>query len=69
MRDAKPGAIFLKDYRPPAFLISRTELEFELHEDCALFVPTAPKERNPISECGALAKPLELASFDLVWRQ
>ncbi len=36
MREARPGTIFLKDYSPPDFLISRTELEFELHEDHAL---------------------------------
>jgi aminopeptidase N len=33
MRDAKPGAIYLKDYQPPAFLINRTELHFELGEE------------------------------------
>jgi aminopeptidase N len=36
MRDAKPGTIFLKDYTPPAYLISRTELHFDLREDCAV---------------------------------
>jgi aminopeptidase N len=35
MRDANPGTVYLKDYRPPAYLINRTELHFELHEDCA----------------------------------
>ncbi len=33
MRDAQPGAIYLKDYRRPAYLINRTELHFELDED------------------------------------
>lgn len=36
MRDAKPTSIYLKDYRPPAYLINRTELHFELYEDCAI---------------------------------
>ena len=36
MKDAQPGAIYLKDYRPPAYLINRTELQVELHEDRAL---------------------------------
>ena len=36
MRDAQPGTIYLKDYQPPAYLITRTELHFELHEDYVL---------------------------------
>ncbi len=36
MRDARPSAIYLKDYRPPPFNIERTRLEFDLHEDHAL---------------------------------
>lgn len=36
MPDAKPGTVYLKDYRPPAYLINRTELHFELYEDCAI---------------------------------
>ena len=36
MKDAKPGTIYLKDYRRPAYLINRTELNFELHEDYVL---------------------------------
>ncbi|MEZ5501361.1 MAG: aminopeptidase N [Halioglobus sp.] len=36
MRDAKPGTIYLKDYRPPAYLVNRTELHVELYEECAI---------------------------------
>lgn len=36
MRDAQPGAIYLKDYQPPAYLVEQTELHFELHEEYAL---------------------------------
>jgi aminopeptidase N len=36
MRDADPVSIFLKDYKRPAYLIGRTELHFELQEDCAI---------------------------------
>ncbi len=36
MRDAKPETVYLKDYRPPAYLINRTELHFDLREDCAI---------------------------------
>ncbi|PLW67164.1 aminopeptidase N [Pseudohalioglobus lutimaris] len=33
MRDANPGAVYLKDYCAPAFLINRTELHFDLGEE------------------------------------
>ena len=36
MHDAKPTAVYLKDYRPPSYLINRTELHVELYEDCAI---------------------------------
>ncbi len=36
MRDDKPETVYLKDYRPPAYLINRTELHFELYEDFAI---------------------------------
>jgi aminopeptidase N len=50
MRDAQPKPIHLADYRPPPFLIPRTELHFELHEDHALVHATLAFERNPASE-------------------
>ena len=30
MRDAQPAAIYLNDYRPPDYLVERTELHFDL---------------------------------------
>ena len=30
MRDARPTAIYLKDYQPPDYLVERTELHFDL---------------------------------------
>ena len=30
MRDARPSTIYLKDYRPPAYLIEQTQLHFQL---------------------------------------
>ena len=36
MRDANPVTIYLKDYKPPAYVINRTDLHFELHVDCAI---------------------------------
>ena len=33
MKDAQPKAIYLKDYQVPEFLIDRTELHFDLHDE------------------------------------
>jgi aminopeptidase N len=52
MRDATPGTIFLEDYQPPAYFISRTELEFVLHEDHALVMAKLHLWRNPQSPEG-----------------
>lgn len=46
MRDATPAAIYLKDYQPPAYLVDRTELEFELWEDHALVHSRLGIQRN-----------------------
>jgi len=53
VKDARPGAIYLKDYQPPAYWISRTDLDFELHEDHALVVATLHLWRNPESTEGS----------------
>ncbi|MSQ70722.1 MAG: aminopeptidase N [Betaproteobacteria bacterium] len=47
MRDPTPNLTYLKDYTPPAFLIPRVELEFDLHEDYALVCAQLSMERNP----------------------
>ncbi|MDG1946140.1 MAG: aminopeptidase N [Halioglobus sp.] len=36
MQDASSGTVFLKDYTPPPYLINRTELHFELYDECAI---------------------------------
>ena len=46
MRDAIPAAIYLKDYQPPAYLVERTELDFELWEDHALVHARLGVQRN-----------------------
>ncbi len=46
MRDAKPAAIYLKDYQPPAYLIDHTELHFDLREDYALVIARLHLRRN-----------------------
>ncbi|NND69685.1 MAG: aminopeptidase N, partial [Halioglobus sp.] len=53
MREARPGTIFLKDYCPPDFLISRTELNFELHEDHALVDAVLHMSRSATAEGNA----------------
>jgi aminopeptidase N len=62
MRDAQPGAIYLRDYQPPAFFIERTELAFDLHEDHALVSACLHIRRNPAVTGG---KPLELQGQQL----
>ncbi len=50
MKDAQPRTIWLKDYRPPAFLIPQTELVVRLHDDCAEIETRLHITRNPASE-------------------
>ena len=57
MQDAKPGAIYLKDYLPPAYRIEQTELHFDLHEDHALVNSRLHIRRS--QDCAATA-PLRL---------
>ncbi|MDO8863056.1 aminopeptidase N [Haliea sp. E1-2-M8] len=73
MRDAQPQVIQRKDYRPPAFLIERTELGFELHEDHALVNACLHLRRNPEGEPDAAlelhGQELELLSLSLDGRE
>ncbi|WP_024460037.1 aminopeptidase N [Marinimicrobium sp. LS-A18] len=46
-RDAQPKAIQLKDYRPPEYLIDRTELHFDLGADKTRVTSTLTLRRNP----------------------
>ena len=62
MRDAKPAAIYLKDYRPPAYLVTHTDLHFELWEDHALVTSRLQLRRN--AGVGA-ATPLQLDGVGL----
>ena len=62
MKDAQPGTIYLKDYRPPDFLIPRTELEFSLYEDRAEVSARLWLTRNDEASADA---PLELHGQEL----
>ncbi|MEQ9465110.1 MAG: aminopeptidase N [Haliea sp.] len=73
MRDAQPQVIHRNDYQPPAFLIERTELAFDLHEDHALVSACLHLRRNPEVEPGAAlelhGQELELLSLALDGRE
>lgn len=73
MRDAQPQVIHRKDYQAPAFLIERTELAFDLHEDHALVSACLHLRRNPEGEPGAAlelhGQKLELLSLAIDGRE
>ncbi|MCG8610886.1 MAG: aminopeptidase N [Pseudomonadales bacterium] len=50
MKEAQPQPIYLRDYRPPAFLVDHTELEFDLYEEGAQVVSRLKLRRNPDSD-------------------
>ncbi|MGE5793642.1 MAG: aminopeptidase N, partial [Bacteroidota bacterium] len=47
MRDPTPVTIHLKDYTPPAFLISTVDLDVDIREEFALVRAKLAVERNP----------------------
>ena len=47
MRDATPQTIHLKDYTPPAFLVTTVELDVDIAEGAARVRATLRLERNP----------------------
>ncbi len=63
MRDAQPAAIYLKDYEPPAYLVDKVELHFDLREDDTL-VHSRLHMRYNGSDAGT--KPLQLHGEGLV---
>ncbi len=46
MKEASPRAIYLKDYRPPDFMIERTELRFHLDDEATLVESRLQVKRN-----------------------
>ncbi|MGE5097408.1 MAG: aminopeptidase N [Betaproteobacteria bacterium] len=62
MRDAVPQTINLKDYAPPAFLISNVGLDVDIVEGCATIHATLRISRNPARDGGL---PLVLDGEDL----
>ncbi|MFH1044429.1 MAG: aminopeptidase N, partial [Pseudomonadota bacterium] len=47
MREPAPKTIYLKDYTPPAFLISTVDLDVDIRDDHALVRSTLALARNP----------------------
>ena len=47
MREPAPKTIYLKDYTPPAFLISTIDLDVDIRDDHALVRATLALARNP----------------------
>ncbi len=47
MREPTPLTIFLKDYTPPAFLVSTVDLNVDIHADHAMVKATLALSRNP----------------------
>ncbi len=53
MTQASPQTIYLKDYQPPAFLVERIDLRFELGEEGTLVASKIVFQRNPASRSAA----------------
>ncbi|OZG74006.1 aminopeptidase N [Hahella sp. CCB-MM4] len=47
MKESQPRTIYLKDYRPPNFIIDETHLRFQLYEDGARVTSHLHIRRNP----------------------
>ena len=57
MRDPIPVTIFLKDYTPPAFLVPKVELDFDIAAEHTTVRATLWLERNPASADKAADRP------------
>jgi aminopeptidase N len=66
MKDAAPGTIYLKDYRPPDFLIETTELHFDLREEVTAVRSRLHLRRNPAADKGC---PLVLDGYKLTLKE
>ena len=61
-----PRPIYLKDYRPPSFLIDRVELRFELDEQDARVHSRMEFRRNPAADPGDGALRLDGEQIELL---
>ena len=63
MKESQGKTIYLRDYRPPEFLIDETHLTFQLFEDHTLVHSRLLMRRNPV--CSSSATELILDGCDL----
>ncbi|MFN0040059.1 MAG: aminopeptidase N [Burkholderiales bacterium] len=63
MLNPAPNTIYLKDYRPPAFLVSRVDLDVDIRDEHTTVRAILTISRNPASE--AQDAPLELQGDEL----
>ena len=47
MKEGQPSVIYLKDYQVPDFLIDKTVLRFEIHDDQTRVISQLSMRRNP----------------------
>ena len=50
MKDAAPQTVYLKDYKPTAFVVERTNLTFDLYDDKAVVTANLAISRNSLSK-------------------
>jgi len=68
LRDSQPKTIRLEDYKPPLYLIDKTELRFELGDDETLVKAALQFRRNPNAEASAAESTLRLHGQELDFR-
>ena len=66
MREAQAKAIHLKDYAPPAFIITSVTLDVDIRADDALVTATLAVRRNPASRAKDAALVLDGDELELV---
>lgn len=68
LRDSQPKTIRLEDYKPPLYLIDKTELRFELGEDETLVKAALQFRRNPNGASNPADNTLRLHGEELDFR-
>ena len=66
MLNPAPNTIYLKDYRPPAFLVPRVDLDVEIHDEHTIVSATLTVSRNPESRARDAALELQGDELELL---
>ena len=61
-----PNTIYLKDYRPPAFLVSTVDLDVDIRDDHAIATSTLAVSRNPACDDRGAALKLDGDELELL---